>query len=318
MTSSNQNLKLGLIGAGPWGRNFIHTIKEMDGVGLTRLASANPESASLVDGDCEITTDWLEVAIAADLDGVIVATPPFTHAEIATRAVLAGNPVLVEKPLTLDPGEARELLNITEAEGGFVLVDHIHLFSSAWEVLKREAEALGPVCAIVSEAGRWGPFREDAGVLWDWGPHDVAMCCDLLGRPPETVQAVVSESRQTPEGLGETLKLEADFGRGVSAGIVLSNLLDGHRRYFRAYFNDCALVYDDTSPEKLVRHPLLEGSKDKLGPGEPLPVNDEMQMNRLIRTFGDAIREGSRDAASLRLGVSVVEILTRAQQTLDN
>ena len=47
MSGNNETLRLGLIGAGPWGRNFIRTIDGIDGVTLARLASRNPESAGI-------------------------------------------------------------------------------------------------------------------------------------------------------------------------------------------------------------------------------------------------------------------------------
>ncbi|OHC75550.1 MAG: hypothetical protein A3G18_09205 [Rhodospirillales bacterium RIFCSPLOWO2_12_FULL_58_28] len=308
-------VRLGLIGAGPWGRNYIRTIRKMKGIRLAGLASRNPESRTLVDRDCIISEDWREVIDADDLDGVIIATPPNTHAEIAKAAISAGRPVLIEKPLTVDLREAEELLALCEAVGGLVMVDHIHLFSAAWEALKQEALGLGPIRAIVSLAGKQGPFREKTSVLWDWGPHDIAMCCDLLGRPPEAITATRTETRQLKEGVGETLKLDADFGQGLSAGIVISNLLVTNRRYFCVYFDDCALVYDDTSADKLTRHSLPEGAKGTLGPKEPLTVKNEALLNRVINKFRTAIVTGSRDISGLRLGVTVVDVLTRAQQS---
>lgn len=284
---------------------------------LTRLASGNPQSRSLVDAACVITGDWREVAEADDLDGVIIATPPALHAGMTRAALKAGLPVLVEKPLTMDLGEARELLAFAEKQGGFVLVDHIHIFSAAWGALKREAGNHGPVRAIDAVAGNWGPFRSDVPVLWDWGPHDFAMCCDLLRRPAEAVSVKQVETRRKQEGFAEILDLEAGFGNGILARITFGNLMTERKRHFRVHFDTCSLVYDDMAAAKLMRHPAPNGLGKPLGPGEPLPVDGDPPMNRLLFAFARAIREGSRALASLRLGVRVVEALTRAQQILD-
>ena len=40
MSGNNATLRLGLIGAGPWGGNFINTIDGLDGVTLFRFAAA--------------------------------------------------------------------------------------------------------------------------------------------------------------------------------------------------------------------------------------------------------------------------------------
>ena len=100
-----------------------------------------------------------------DLDGIIVATPPALHAEMTLAAVDRGLPVLVEKPLTLDVGEAKAVLDRALSKGAIVLVDHIHLYSAAWETLKREGVRLGPIRTIAAKAGRWGVFRPDTPVL---------------------------------------------------------------------------------------------------------------------------------------------------------
>ena len=43
-----------------------------------------------------------------DLNGIIVATPAFTHAEMACRALAAGRHVYVEKPLAMSLDEAKK------------------------------------------------------------------------------------------------------------------------------------------------------------------------------------------------------------------
>jgi predicted dehydrogenase len=301
---------LGLIGAGPWGRNYIKTVAATDGVALTRLASRNPASAQLVGPDCPISADWRDVAGADDIDGVIIATPPALHAEMTTVALDAGRAVLVEKPLTLDLAQARDLLEKAERSSRLVLVDHIHLFSPAYRELKALANRLGPVRAIRGDAGNRGPFRRNTTVLWDWGPHDVALCLDLMGHAPAAIAARRTERRQTDGGLGETVEFRLDFPGGTRADIGLSNLLDQKRRRLEVRFDTGTLVYDDLAAQKLTR----------IGPGkdvEPIPVDSDPPLAVAVRAFAAAIREGSTDLESLRLGVNVVAVLAAADAAIE-
>ena len=61
-------IRLGLIGAGRWGRNIARSLEGLDGIQLTRLASRRPESRALAGPDCIVSTDWREVTGASDLD----------------------------------------------------------------------------------------------------------------------------------------------------------------------------------------------------------------------------------------------------------
>ena len=158
-TTSSECLNLSLIGAGPWGRNYIKTIAGLNGVRLSRLASRNPESPALAGTGCQISEDWREMLAAGDLDGVIIATPAAVHAEITLAALEHDLPVLVEKPMTLSASEAEAVLGAARSKNSIIRVGHIHLYSAAWEALKREARALGPLRAISTVAGKWGPFN---------------------------------------------------------------------------------------------------------------------------------------------------------------
>jgi len=293
-------IRLGLIGAGPWGQNYIKTITGsggLDGVTLARLASRNPQSAGLVDGDCQISENWRDLLDVGDLDGVIIATPPQHHAEMTLAAIDAGIAVLVEKPMTFSTTEAEAVLSAATAKDAIVRVNHIHLYSAAWQALKREAASLGPLKAISTVVGGPGPNRADVPVLWDWGSHDVAMCIDLIGRRPDTVRADIIET-------GRALALELNFGP-VTARIAISNKAPEKQRLLTAAYEGGELIYDDR---------LEGGEKLRLktmpqDPGRTFLLGDGTPLERAILAFADAIRRGDFDPADVTLGERVVRVL---------
>ncbi|MEO5335376.1 MAG: Gfo/Idh/MocA family oxidoreductase [Magnetospirillum sp. WYHS-4] len=311
-------IRLGLIGAGPWGRKVIATLRrlEPEGMTLVRVASGNPETSREVGPACEVVTDWRRIVDASDLDGVIITTPPALHAEMAWAAVAAGKAVFVEKPLTQDAGEARALLDFATQRQGYVLVDHIHLFSAAYRELKRRVAAEGPIRSIRSLGANKGPFRKDASPLWDYGPHDLSMCLDLLGEMPETVAAESIDRRDTPAGPGETFAIRLGFPSGVKAEIKLSNIMSSKRRSFAVTAEHAILVYDDVAPEKLKLdrpHDEPRAACDitghfRLDPTPPLDV--------ALKEFATGIAGGTNSLDSLRLGVRVVEVLARCEAAL--
>ena len=173
-------LNLGLIGAGRWGKVYIRTIAGLEGIQLAHLASGNPDSKSLVGSDCKVSTDWQGLIANKSVSGVIIATPPQHHAEMACAALDAGMAVLVEKPMTLDVGEAEEIHQRAIANDGFVLVEHTHLFRPAYRLIKDRISTLGPVRGVWSSVGDRGPYRRNTSVLWDWGSHEVALALGFM------------------------------------------------------------------------------------------------------------------------------------------
>jgi len=212
-------LRLGLVGAGRWGRNYIRTIAELEDVVLARLASRAPDAAALAGDGCAVAADWSELITAGDLDGVIVATPPATHADIVRAAIEADLPTLVEKPLTTSWADAEALLALEEDRGVPVIVDHTYLFHPGFRAMKQEARSLGGLQSLRTAGGNWGPFRDDVDVLWDWGPHDVALCLDLVGDRPANVEAWSKDRQSTPEGPGEVIALRLTFDDGLAADL---------------------------------------------------------------------------------------------------
>ena len=57
----------------------------------------------------------------ASVDGVYIATPHAFHAATIRRCLLAGKPVLCEKPLVVNEVLARELVAIAEQRGVFLM-----------------------------------------------------------------------------------------------------------------------------------------------------------------------------------------------------
>ncbi len=292
-------VRLGLIGAGRWGKNFIRTIRGLDGVRLSALCSRNPDSRGLVDSNCRILSDWHDLLGTNLCDGVIIASPPDSHAEILGAMIRARMPSLVEKPLTLDLQQALDLQQLLRQFPTPVLVDHIYLFHPAYIEMKRLSSELGPIRSIQSEGGNHGPFRPNYTALWDYGPHDLSMCLDLMKSTPQSVACRASETNQ-----GGTYELDLLFPRDVHAAIKVSNLASAKVRTFAVHHEDHTLVFDDLSPQKL----RLDGA--------PVSVSETLPLAAAVETLANGIRHGETEQFGLDLAVEVIRTLHAAQQSI--
>lgn len=309
-------LNLGLIGAGPWGKVYIKTIASLEGVRLAHLVSGSPDSKSLVDPDCKFSTDWRELISDETIVGVIIATPPQTHAEIACAGLDAGKAVLVEKPMTLDVGEAEAIRTRAAANNAVVMVEHTHLFRPAYREIKQRSATLGPVRGLWSSVGDWGPYRSNIPVLWDWGSHEVALALGLMERTPESVEAHVLERRAMEDGVGENTHLRLTFSENAVADISIGNLTDRHRR-FAVFFDDLVLAYDDASPAQIIEYPAQPNVGEPQGEGRAVSVGMEMPVSIAVREFTDVISAGDISMESLDQGVEVTRILAQCEKGIE-
>lgn len=308
-------LRLGLAGAGPWGRNYVRTLSALPEARLVAIASRNPETAALAANDCAIVGDWRGL-LDRELDGIIIATPPSTHLEIAATAVGQGLAALIEKPLCLDLEEAVRFRAMTASSRAAIVVNHIHLFSPAYRHLKSLLPALGPVRRIESAGGRRGPFRADTPALWDWGPHDISMCLDLLGCDP--VRIAANRSLRQPEqgGWAENYALELEFPGPILAQVKFGNLLDPVRR-FAVVFDGTTLVYDDLAAHKLMRWDGGNAGRRETERGQYPEISGTSPLQVAIQEFCHAIRTGSTCIASLDLAVRVTRLLEQIHRQSD-
>ena len=132
----NTPIRFGLVGMGKWGGNYIRTIKDLEGIKLQRVCCQTSINKKLDLEDIYVHLDWKDLLNSNDIDGVIIASPPDKHFEMAKLCLERRLPLIVEKPLTTNHIEAKELLNLARESSSIVFVDHIHLYHSAFRTLK--------------------------------------------------------------------------------------------------------------------------------------------------------------------------------------
>jgi predicted dehydrogenase len=310
MSGPQTPVRLGLIGVGRWGRNYVSTIGKASGAILTAVASRNPATAEVVPGGCAIFSDWRALVADGAVDGVIVATPPASHAEIAIGALDAGKSVLVEKPLTQRLDDLAAIRQAMKRSGRLLMVDHTHLFHPAFRRLKAEARARGRIRGVRSSAGNLGPYRPDVPVLWDWGPHDIAMCL-ALGLSEIKPVAVTRRDVEVRDGArAERLGLSLSAAGGVPIDIRLSTL-DSKHRWLAVDLDDATLIYRDRHPGGLTLHAHAGARPDDAG--VPLDVPEGLPLTQVVVEFIDAIQRNATSDESFAIGEGVVECLVKCE-----
>ena len=323
-------MRLGLIGAGRWGKVYIRTI---EGLGprlrLTHLATRRPENRALVKEPVALFSDWKKL-IVSDCDAVVIATPAALHAEMTRACLEAGKPCIVEKPLCFDTTTAQALQREAARAGLPVLVNYIHLYNPAVQALKKAIAASGePIRDILSEGTDLGPFRADVGTLWDRCPHDVALCLDLVGGTgPATswrTEASAFGGFADPQGRPEMITLRLRWKDGAAAWIQSGRLNPQKRRTLSVITDSTLFHFDDQDRSHCRRIPFDYAGRSRLGSGplskegDPIPVPDRLApMEAMLTAFADHV-QGKATAAAIGLGLTVelTRILEQCQTQLE-
>ena len=306
-------LRLGMIGAGRWSRAYLKTVASLTGAEIVRVARRQAKPLDPPFQAVAVTTDWRRVAEARDLDAVLLATPPRFHAEPAVAALLAGLPVLIEKPMTLSVPEARAIVDAARAARVPAWVEHTHLFHAAFRAIRERTS--GRTLTITSRAGNRGTFHHDYSSLWDWGAHDVAMALALTGEAPGRVAARRLAHEDTPDGPGDLFELELTFSRGHRAHLTFGNILPARVRRFLVDAGPERWLYDDWCPPRLFQAPPAYTVQDDPAPAcVPQPCGETLPLTTALTEFCAAIRSGRHDLRSVELGLLVVEVLAEAER----
>jgi predicted dehydrogenase len=303
-------LRLGLLGLGRWGKNYVETLLKMPEARLRGIAGRAHQLDCLKGSIRGLFQEDLRVVCQDPaLDGVIVATPPETHYEIVKFALERGLPAFVEKPFTLSVSETDELHYLARKQNVLCMVNYIHLYSKGYEDLKKKVRACGRVREIYSESFAYGPFRSGAPVLWDWGCHDISMCIDLLGRTPEGVLKKVNLTSQIRPN-AEIITAELSFSEDVAAKLTFGNLAEIKRRDFCVVCDGGIFVYDGLS------RGLSKNYSNTLTSDNPLRFNQHpAPLECAIREFINCIKADQRMHFTLDLAKRVNKVLSRLDES---
>ena len=320
-----------VVGLGYWGPNLLRVLFELPDVNVkyacdldtSRLAKAMRRYPSV-----EPTTDFDRILDDPTVDAVMIATPVFSHFELASRALMAGKHTFVEKPLAASSAEADELVELADENGLSLMCGHTFIYSPAVRSVKQMIDSgeLGDIYFISSSRVNLGLHQRDVSVIWDLAPHDFSILLYWLGELPTSVGAVGRDS--VVKGIPDVAFIDLTYGSGAIAHVELSWLAPSKLRRTVVVGSEKMVVYDDTSPEPVRvfdsgvqyedpetfgEYQLSYRTGDILSPRletyEPLAAE--------LSDFVGSARNGRRVTENRRVARDVVRLIEAAEASLD-
>ncbi len=137
-----ERVRVGVIGTGI-GAEHIRALQQAPGAVVTVVCSAQRERAEATARQFAVpraATDYRDL-LGADVDAVVITTPPALHRAMTLDAIAAGKHVFCEKPLAVTLAEAEEMRDAAVAAGVVHMVNHHMRFGATYAEMQRRIVA---------------------------------------------------------------------------------------------------------------------------------------------------------------------------------
>lgn len=207
-------IRVAVLGAGFISDYHIAGLQEA-GAELVALSSATAVKArekALRYGIPHYTADYREILARDDVEAVVVATPDFTHEEVAVAAARAGKAILLQKPMARTSAECLRIIEAAQRARILLCVSFMHRY---FEEIGRLRDllargALGDIHAVrqrnATRGAHWATWvykkAQVGGVVLQLGVHGIDLLRHLFGEivAVKATTALVTKERVLADG----------------------------------------------------------------------------------------------------------------------
>tara|TARA_B100001123_G_C15203621_1_gene984359 strand:- start:329 stop:1303 length:975 start_codon:yes stop_codon:yes gene_type:complete len=322
MSESNK-INVGVIGAGYLGSLHIQQYKTLKNINLIGFYDINNRHALEVEKKYQVSAfDSMEDLLSL-CDAVSIATPTITHFEIAKQAMNKMCHVLIEKPITKNIREAKEIVQISEQKKLIIQVGHIERFNPAFYTLRNSQ-----IHPLFVESHRLAPFNirgTDVDVILDLMIHDIDILLSL-------VQSKINEVRAS--GISvlsdniDTANARIEFNNGCVANLTASRIANKKIRKFRFFEKNAYTTIDflnpniekyvltNTKPTKQKSYVVMNNTKEKYILYEKMDVIHHNALKKELENFVDSISISTKPLIDGESGLRALKLAIQIQDSI--
>lgn len=237
-------LKVGLIGLGKMGKYHLNLYSDIHDVKLEAICDADADTVNKLSEQTGVKgyTDYREMF--PYVDAVTIAAPTRFHYEIAKDCLMAGKHILVEKPITTDFSQARELFDIALSKHLVLHIGHVERFNGAVQEIRKITER--PRFIESKRIAQFNPnFKADSIVL-DLMIHDIDIILNLVNSPVKSIQA---SGVPVKTELADFASVNLVFENQAVANLFVSRTSQIKERYMTVYEDDALYKLDFTTQD---------------------------------------------------------------------
>lgn len=308
--ATSDPVRIAVVGVGHLGRHHARIAASLPGVRLAGVLDRKPERAAEIGAEFggAVLPDLDAVAAAAD--GVVVATPTVSHAEIACALLSRGCDVMVEKPMAASVEEADRILAAARSAGRIVQVGHVERYNPAVEAAFGLVRRPGFI-----EVHRLGVFTRrslDVDVVLDLMIHDLQIARALAGAPAREVRAS-GVPVLTPKV--DIANARIAFEGGCVANLTASRVSAEKIRKCRIFAPSLYVSVDMQSQAVRAFRLSNDGGEPQIVPVD-VEVAREEPLARELSDFARAVRERGRPLVDGAVGRDALALAEKVQAAM--
>jgi len=307
-------IKIGVIGVGRWGKKHIDEYSKMKNVELyvSDIKEENLREIKEKYNVKNVTTDYNDV-LSSDVKAVNICTSNNTHYKICKDALLSGKNVLVEKPLTLNPKEAYELVDIAKEQNKILAVGHIFRYNNAINHVKKliTEDYFGDLFYLrLQWTVQWMielyPDK-DLDIIVDMMPHMYDIMNYITGLWPKSITCTAKSYMK--KEFEDTAYIICEFPNNILTHTEISWTLPEKVRKIDVIGRNATAKIMATKQTVEVFEKSNEAKKIDIKPNNTL--KDE------LNSFIDAVKKGKKLTNDGFVGAKTVELMNKTRESLE-
>ena len=305
------NIKVGVIGAGRWGKKHIDEYLKIKDVELTWVFDRWDKNIKYCKQNFKIPniTKNYNKLLSSNVEAVSVCTLNQTHFDVCKAALEAGKHVLVEKPITLESKKAYKLVDIAKKHKRLLAVGHIFRYNNSINHVKQLIDQgfFGKVYYIRLQWTTHLYPDKPLDIVVDMMPHLFDMMNYLLGTWPKSITCMGKNFRG--KKFEDTAFVICEFPKRIMTHSEISWTLPEKIRQVDI-IGQKASVKIQAIPQKITI--FKDNNK-----GEKVKIKANNTLGDELRHFINAIKTNSIVSNDGVIGARTVELVNLTRKSLN-
>ena len=253
-----------------------------------------------------------------------IATPSNTQFEIAKQAIINGKHVFIEKPVTSNVKEAKQLLNYINEAGICFQVGHVERFNPAFIAAKPYLH--DPMFIEIHRLAQYNPRGTDVSVVLDLMMHDLDLILSIV---KANVKKIHVSGCDLVSKTADIINARIEFENGCVANITTNRVAFKNVRKFRVFTKNHFVsinLLDKITEVIKIKNAGLNSKNLILDPGNGtqkkeivfehpiiLPTN---AINEELNTLYECINLNKKTIVGIDEAIRVLELATEIEEKL--